>query len=179
MNPGISIPQAFQFPLPTFEVTGESMFLKDNIPEEYYRIPIQEVWQRGLEAKEKLGDQVFILAHHYQRDETFFFGDACGDSLKLAQIAAKNPAKYIIFCGVHFMAESADIITADDQKVILPNLSAGCSMADMADIEQVEDCWDVLVDVCGERSFIKRWTSSFRTPEKYQAIASFSKRNFR
>ncbi|MDI2131167.1 quinolinate synthase NadA [Yinghuangia seranimata] len=102
---------------------------------------------RARAAKEKLGDSVFILGHHYQRDEVIQFADVTGDSFKLAREAAARPdAPYIVFCGVHFMAESADILTADHQQVILPDLAAGCSMADMATYDQVEDCWDVLTD---------------------------------
>lgn len=102
---------------------------------------------RARAAKEKLGDKVFILGHHYQRDEVIEFADVTGDSFKLAKDAAARPeAEYIVFCGVHFMAESADILTSDDQKVVLPDLAAGCSMADMATAEQVAECWDVLSD---------------------------------
>ncbi|MFJ7265784.1 quinolinate synthase NadA [Streptomyces sp. NPDC099050] len=102
---------------------------------------------RARAAKEKLGDKVFILGHHYQRDEVIEFADVTGDSFKLAKDAAARPeAEYIVFCGVHFMAESADILTSDDQKVVLPDLAAGCSMADMATAEQVAECWDVLTD---------------------------------
>ncbi|MEI7655969.1 MAG: quinolinate synthase NadA, partial [Actinomycetes bacterium] len=91
--------------------------------------------------------RVFILGHHYQRDEVIAFADVTGDSFKLAREAAARPdAEYIVFCGVHFMAESADILTADTQSVVLPDLDAGCSMADMANIAQVEDAWDVLID---------------------------------
>ncbi len=98
-------------------------------------------------AKEKLGDKVFVLGHHYQRDEVIQFADVTGDSFKLARDAAARPqAEYIVFCGVHFMAESADILTGDDQKVVLPDLAAGCSMADMATAEQVAECWDVLTE---------------------------------
>ncbi len=97
--------------------------------------------------KEALGDRLFILGHHYQRDEVIQFADVTGDSFKLAQQAAARPeAEFIVFCGVHFMAESADILTADDQAVILPDLAAGCSMADMADIAQVEDAWRVIAE---------------------------------
>jgi len=97
---------------------------------------------RAQKAKSQLGDRVFILGHHYQRDEVIQFADVTGDSFKLAQKAAAQPqAEFIVFCGVHFMAESADILTADSQKVILPDLAAGCSMADMAEITQVEQCW--------------------------------------
>ena len=97
--------------------------------------------------KEALGDRLFILGHHYQRDEVIQVADVTGDSFKLAQQAAARPeAEFIVFCGVHFMAESADILTADDQAVILPDLAAGCSMADMADIAQVEDAWRVIAE---------------------------------
>jgi quinolinate synthase len=97
---------------------------------------------RARAAKDTLGERVFILGHHYQRDEVIQFADVTGDSFKLAQKAADKPdAEFIVFCGVHFMAESADILTADNQKVILPDLAAGCSMADMAEISQVEQCW--------------------------------------
>jgi quinolinate synthase len=103
--------------------------------------------ERARAAKEKLGDKVFVLGHHYQRDEVIAFADVTGDSFKLARDAAARPeADYIVFCGVHFMAESADILTRPDQAVVLPDLAAGCSMADMAAIGQVEDAWDVLVD---------------------------------
>ncbi|MER6465173.1 quinolinate synthase NadA [Streptomyces sp. NPDC001228] len=102
---------------------------------------------RARAAKEKLGDKVFVLGHHYQRDEVIQFADVTGDSFKLARDAAGRPeAEYIVFCGVHFMAESADILTSDDQKVVLPDLAAGCSMADMATAEQVAECWDVLTE---------------------------------
>jgi quinolinate synthase len=100
---------------------------------------------RALAAKEALGDRVFVLGHHYQRDEVIQFADVTGDSFKLAREAAARPAaEFIVFCGVHFMAESADILTSPDQKVILPDLAAGCSMADMARLTQVEDAWDAL-----------------------------------
>ncbi|MBY8886256.1 quinolinate synthase NadA [Streptomyces sp. PTM05] len=103
--------------------------------------------ERARKAKARLGDRVFVLGHHYQRDEVIEFADVTGDSFKLARDAAARPqAEYIVFCGVHFMAESADILTGDDQQVILPDLAAGCSMADMATAEQVAECWDVLTD---------------------------------
>ncbi|KUJ54526.1 quinolinate synthetase [Streptomyces albus subsp. albus] len=103
--------------------------------------------ERARAAKEKLGDKVFVLGHHYQRDEVIEFADVTGDSFKLARDAAARPeAEYIVFCGVHFMAESADILTGDDQQVVLPDLAAGCSMADMATAEQVAECWDVLTE---------------------------------
>ncbi|MDE0572949.1 quinolinate synthase NadA [Demequina sp. B12] len=103
--------------------------------------------ERARKAKETLGDRVFILGHHYQRDEVIQFADVTGDSFKLAREAAARPeAEYIVFCGVHFMAESADILTTDDQQVVLPDMAAGCSMADMADINQVEDAWEQLAE---------------------------------
>lgn len=102
---------------------------------------------RARAAKEKLGDRVFVLGHHYQRDEVIEFADVTGDSFKLARDAAARPeAEYIVFCGVHFMAESADILTGPTQQVVLPDLAAGCSMADMATAEQVAECWDVLTE---------------------------------
>jgi quinolinate synthase len=103
--------------------------------------------ERARAAKEALGDSVFVLGHHYQRDEVIQFADVTGDSFKLARDAAARPeASYVVFCGVHFMAESADILTAPEQQVILPDLAAGCSMADMARLAQVEDAWDALTD---------------------------------
>ena len=100
------------------------------------------------DAKAALGDRLLILGHHYQRDEVIKWADARGDSFKLARFAADNDqATDIVFCGVHFMAESADVLTGDHQRVILPDLNAGCSMADMADIDQVEECWDALAAV--------------------------------
>src|SRR6476661_5520531 len=103
--------------------------------------------ERDRAAKERLGERVFVLGHHYQRDEVIAFADVTGDSFKLARDAAARPdAEYIVFCGVHFMAESADILTSPEQKVVLPDLAAGCSMADMARLAQVEDAWDALTD---------------------------------
>jgi quinolinate synthase len=100
---------------------------------------------RARAAKAALGDRVFVLGHHYQRDEVIQFADVTGDSFKLARDAAARPdAEYIVFCGVHFMAESADILTGPAQKVVLPDLAAGCSMADMARIAQVETAWDAM-----------------------------------
>ncbi|QYJ05537.1 quinolinate synthase NadA [Nocardioides panacisoli] len=103
--------------------------------------------ERARAAKEALGEKLFVLGHHYQRDEVIQFADVTGDSFKLAKDAAARPeAEYIVFCGVHFMAESADILTSDDQQVILPDLAAGCSMADMARIAQVEKAWEALTE---------------------------------
>ncbi len=100
---------------------------------------------RARAARAQLGDRAFVLGHHYQRDEVIQFADVTGDSFKLARDAAARPqAEYVVFCGVHFMAESADILTTPQQQVILPDLAAGCSMADMADHQQVLEAWDVL-----------------------------------
>ena len=102
--------------------------------------------ERARAAKAALGDRVFVLGHHYQRDEVIAFADVTGDSFRLAQQAAARPeAEFLVFCGVHFMAESADILTSPHQAVLLPDLAAGCSMADMASFEQVERCWEDLV----------------------------------
>src|SRR5688500_8252004 len=117
------------------------------LPPEYATLAPEETRRRIVEAKQKLGSRLVILGHHYQRDEVIEHADYRGDSFKLAKDANKHPeAEFIVFCGVHFMAESADILTPDHQKVILPNLAAGCSMADMANLAQVEDAWDALAD---------------------------------
>ncbi len=107
----------------------------------------------GIRArKDQLGRRLVILGHHYQQDDVIRFADFTGDSLKLSQIAARQKdAEYVVFCGVHFMAESADILTSDDVAVILPDLSAGCSMADMAEIDQVEEAWDRLTAATDEK----------------------------
>ncbi len=110
------------------------------IPEHYLRAELDDLHARIGAAKEALGERLFILGHHYQRDEIIRWADARGDSYRLSVLAQQRPdAAYIVFCGVHFMAESADILTTDEQVVILPDLNAGCSMADMADIDQVEE----------------------------------------
>ncbi len=111
---------------------------------DYLLVPDTSLDARITAAKAALGERVVILGHHYQRDEVVKFADFRGDSLKLSQQAAQARAGFIVFCGVHFMAESADILRQPHQQVILPDLNAGCSMADMADIGQVEDCWDTL-----------------------------------
>jgi quinolinate synthase len=113
------------------------------LPDEYLRLPDDELDVRIAAAKAALGDRVVILGHHYQRDEVIKFADCIGDSLKLAQFASRqHRAENVVFCGVHFMAESADVLGASHQRVILPDLAAGCSMADMAAIDQLEVCWD-------------------------------------
>ena len=113
--------------------------------ENYLALPDHSMDDRIRAARAQLGTTTVILGHHYQRDEVVRFADYTGDSYKLSRIAAETSAKCIVFCGVHFMAESADVLARNDQRVILPDLNAGCSMADMAEISQVEDCWDTLV----------------------------------
>ena len=115
------------------------------LPPGYRELSDGELDARIRTAREQLGDRVVILGHHYQRDAIVKFADFRGDSFRLSQLAAeRSTADYIIFCGVHFMAESADILSESHQQVILPNLAAGCSMADMANLDDVEACWDVL-----------------------------------
>ncbi|HKA02971.1 MAG TPA: quinolinate synthase NadA [Acidimicrobiales bacterium] len=122
--------------------------LQTPLAERYADAPPDELAGRIGAAKETLGPRVFVLGHHYQRDEVMRWADARGDSFRLSVIAKEHPeAEFIIFCGVHFMAESADVLTGPDQKVILPDLNAGCSMADMADLDSVEEAWDALATV--------------------------------
>ncbi len=120
----------------------------------YLLVPDDTLDERIAAAKAKLGKDVVILGHHYQRDEVVKFADFRGDSLKLSQQAAEAEAKFVVFCGVHFMAESADILRRGNQVVVLPDLSAGCSMADMADIGQVESCWSELGGVTDSKKII-------------------------
>jgi quinolinate synthase len=110
----------------------------------YLAQPDHTMDARIAAAREKLGTDVVLLGHHYQRDEVIRFADFTGDSYKLSKVASETDAKYMLFCGVHFMAETADVLARPWQQVILPDLNAGCSMADMAEIGQVEDCWDSL-----------------------------------
>lgn len=126
--------------------------LQTVLPERLTKLTDNEADQRIRELRDQLGDRLVILGHHYQRDEVIKFADLRGDSFKLAAWAgSQKKAEYIVFCGVHFMAESADILSGEHQKVMLPDLSAGCSMADMAELDQVETCWDDLTRVTGER----------------------------
>jgi quinolinate synthase len=111
----------------------------------YLSLPDHSMDERIAAARATLGATTVLLGHHYQRDEVIRFADFTGDSYKLSKIAAETKAKYLVFCGVHFMAESADVLGRPDQQVILPDMNAGCSMADMAEIGQVEDCWDALM----------------------------------
>jgi quinolinate synthase len=114
--------------------------------ENYLALPDHSMDERIAAARKTLGSTTILLGHHYQRDEVIRFADFTGDSYKLALAASTTDARYIIFCGVHFMAESADVLAHPGQQVILPDLNAGCSMADMAEIGQVEECWDALLD---------------------------------
>jgi quinolinate synthase len=140
------------------EVVAGSPILESPVTEQescsldnYLVLPDHSMDERIAEARRKLGKSTILLGHHYQRDEVIRFADYTGDSYKLSKVAAETEAKYLIFCGVHFMAESADILGRPDdppgtgQQVILPDLNAGCSMADMAEIGQVEACWDTLL----------------------------------
>jgi quinolinate synthase len=121
--------------------------LQSALPETYTAASPEELAERIAAAKAILGDRVYVLGHHYQRDEVMRWADARGDSFRLAVLAKERPeADYIVFCGVHFMAESADVLTGDHQQVLLPDLNAGCSMADLADIDSVEEAWEVLED---------------------------------
>src|SRR5919106_280148 len=125
----------------------QSIGERQPLPERYLRLSDDELDARISAAKATLDERVVILGHHYQRDEVIKFADYIGDSLKLSRAAAtRTRADYIVFCGVHFMAESADILRAPHQMVVLPDLAAGCSMADMAAPDQLEDCWDALTE---------------------------------
>ena len=114
----------------------------------YQTLSAEELYARTVEAKRELGDRVMVLGHNYQRDEVIEHADFQGDSLLLAKLAAEHAERpYVIFCGVHFMAETADILSRSNQTVILPDMAAGCSMADMAAIEQVDECWEALARI--------------------------------
>lgn len=128
---------------------------QQDIPREYLSMEPDELDRRIRIARAKLGEKLVILGHHYQRDEVIQYADFTGDSFKLARLAAEQKdAEYVLFCGVHFMAESADILTEPNVKVMLPNMAAGCSMADMADPEDVYEAWDILTDWLGEDTTI-------------------------
>ena len=109
----------------------------------------EAIADRISQLKKEMGDDLLILGHHYQRDQIVMHADLLGDSFLLSELAAKSDAKNIVFCGVHFMAESADILTSDDQRVILPNMRAGCSMADMAALFEVEMAWTQILEKTG------------------------------
>lgn len=118
--------------------------------EDYLNLSAAELDERITNARKSLNGRLLILGHHYQQDDIIRYADFRGDSLKLSQQAAKSNCEFIVFCGVHFMAETADIVTGDWQKVILPDLTAGCSMADMADLYRVEKAWKEITNVAGE-----------------------------
>src|SRR5688572_33273368 len=127
------------------EFEKENISERQALPEKYLGLPDAEMDARISSARAKLGKKLVILGHHYQRDEVIKFADYTGDSFRLARQVAQRPeADFIVFCGVHFMAESADILSAPHQQVILPDLAAGCSMADMVEPEQLETCWEEL-----------------------------------
>ena len=118
------------------------------LPERYLGLSDEAMTRRIAEAKATLGRRLVILGHHYQRDEVIAFADYTGDSFKLSRLVSRHPdADYIVFCGVHFMAESADVLSVDHQQVILPDLAAGCSMSDMADVDQLDMCWNELAEM--------------------------------
>lgn len=124
---------------------------QQQLPDKYRAMSVSEMEKRVGEIKDQFGERLYIPGHHYQKDEVIQFADDTGDSLRLAQLAAQNgQAEYIVFCGVHFMAETADILTAARQTVILPDMRAGCSMADMANIRQTERGWRVMQDAFGD-----------------------------
>ena len=136
-------------PLDTRPLAEERAFAfwQKDIPERYWRLDAPQIIARIAAARRRLGSRCVVLGHHYQREDIIQFADVRGDSFKLAQWASRQPqAEFIVFCGVHFMAESADILSQPRQKVVLPNMSAGCSMADMADPEDVYACWDELAE---------------------------------
>lgn len=122
------------------------------LPEKYKALSDDQAILQIRDVKAKLGDDVLILGHHYQRDEVIQFADITGDSLGLSREAAKADAKYIVFCGVEFMAETADIVTSDNQKVFLPDLAAGCPMADMANRTQIQKAWDEIGEIIEDRN---------------------------
>ncbi len=131
------------------------------LPEKYRNMSVQELEDLIRGIKGKMGKKLFLPGHHYQKDEVLQFADATGDSLKLAQVAAENKeAEHIIFCGVHFMAETADILTTENQKVYLPDMRAGCSMADMANIYQTERAWEFLQVLFGDTIFPLTYVNS-------------------
>src|SRR5687768_12179434 len=145
-----AVPAVQQPELPTWR-TPDMLRLQTPLDERYTGRSESELAARIEAAKAALGERVFILGHHYQRDEVIRWVDARGDSYRLSVLAQEHPeAEYIVFCGVHFMAESADILSADHQQVILPDLTAGCTMADMAETDQVDECWDHVTSVIGD-----------------------------
>src|SRR6185436_16965311 len=147
---GTWAPSSSESAIPIKHNGREERMLQVPLPETIVGAPPPEVQERIARAKQALGSRLVILGHHYQRDEVIVHADFTGDSFKLAQLAASRPdAELIVFCGVHFIAESADILSAPSQKVVLPDLDAGCTMADMAETDQVEDCWEQVTAVVG------------------------------
>ena len=148
---------------------------KTPVVEDYLVMADEEIYERIKAAREELGSRVVILGHHYQRDDVIEHADLTGDSYQLSVMASQTDAEFIVFCGVHFMAESANILGKPNQRVILPDLGAGCSMADMANIEQVEDAWEQLreIGVVGENSKVAPMTYMNSTA----AIKAFCGRN--
>jgi quinolinate synthase len=141
--------------------------------EDYLVMPGEEIAERVEAARHELGPRVVILGHHYQRDDVIRHADLTGDSYQLSVMASQTEAEYIVFCGVHFMAESADIVGKDFQRVILPDLGAGCSMADMASIDQVEDAWEQLRDI----GVLKNKVAPITYMNSTAAIKAFCGRN--
>jgi len=141
--------------------------------EEYLVMPDAEIAERIEFARQELGSRVVILGHHYQRDDVIAHADLTGDSYQLSVMASQTDAEYIVFCGVHFMAESADILGKPAQRVVLPDLGAGCSMADMATIEQVEDAWEQLREI----GVLKQKVAPITYMNSSAAIKAFCGRN--
>ena len=134
----------------TLEEEFEAGVRWQKVPTRYLKLTPEEITEGIAFARKEIGEKAVVLAHHYQRDDVFQFAEFTGDSYKLSKMAAAaKDAKWIIFCGVHFMAETADILTSPDQNVLLPNMAAGCSMSDMAKPSDLVDCWDELESVLG------------------------------
>ncbi len=145
LEPAPCVPEEGTGAYETLHRYGAAPFRQERIPRGYFKMPAAERDGRSWALRRELGDRLVILGHHYQRDEVIQFADFRGDSFKLSQqAAARTQAEFILFCGVHFMAESADMLSGPDQQVILPNLEAGCSMADMAKADDVQACWEAL-----------------------------------
>ncbi|NIZ91644.1 quinolinate synthase NadA [Kineococcus rubinsiae] len=150
-TPGLPLPApTYGAGASRFDVAPPTTPVQQQIPAEYRRTPAPELEERIRAAKAALGDRLVVLGHYYQRDEVVQFADVVGDSFQLAQASrAAQEAEFVVFCGVHFMAETADLLSREDQVVVLPNLAAGCSMADMADIDSVTACWEQLEALYG------------------------------
>jgi quinolinate synthase len=156
------------------ELVGEEDVNNEYLLEKYLRMSDAEISERIENARKKLGSRVVVLGHHYQRDDVIEHADLTGDSYQLSVMAAqRKDAEFIVFCGVHFMAESADILGQPHQKVILPDLGAGCSMADMATVEQVEDAWEQLREI----GVLKQKVAPITYMNSSAAIKAFCGRN--